>query len=49
MGEGVVICPYVHNMAGHVDECRQCDVWKDSRLGFLDQADDDLSLLRPDP
>jgi hypothetical protein len=42
MREGVEICPYVHNMALHADECWQCDVWKDNFLGFLDQADNEF-------
>jgi hypothetical protein len=37
-GEGVVVCPYVHNMALHADECRQCDALKDDHLGFLNHV-----------
>ncbi len=38
----MVICLYVHNTTGHVDKYWRCDVWKDSPLGFLDQADNKI-------
>jgi hypothetical protein len=41
-GEGVEICPYVHYMSLHADECWQCDAWKDNHLGFFDQDDNKI-------